>query len=85
MAAARAEAAQAQEAAQRLTAELQRRTSERDAARGRAARRASERDRLADELLAAAAQADDAARSRTALEEIHEALAAARARMSGIR
>ena len=45
----------------------------------------SERDRLADELLAATADAEEAAQSRSALEEIHQALAEARTRITSLR
>jgi hypothetical protein len=82
---ARAEVAQAREALQRLTAELHARVTERDEARRDLLAARSERERLAEELLAAHADAEAAAQSRNALEEIHKALAEARARMSGIR
>ena len=81
----RAEAAQAREALQRLTADLRDRVAERDEARKELLAARAERDRLAEELLAAHADSEAAAQSRNALEEIHRALAEARARMSGIR
>jgi len=83
--AAQAEVAQAREALQRLTAELHARVAERDQTRKELLAARSERERIAQELLAAHADAEAAAQSRNALEEIHKALAEARARMSGIR
>ena len=82
---ARAETAQVREALQRLTAELRDRVLERDETRKELLAARADRDRLAEELLAAHADAEAAAQSRNALEEIHQALAEARARMSGIR
>jgi len=81
----RAETAQVREALQRLAAELRDRVLERDETRKELLGARADRDRLAEELLAAHADAEAAAQSRNALEEIHRALAEARARMSGIR
>jgi hypothetical protein len=81
----RAETAQVREALQRLVAELHERVLERDETRKELLGARADRDRLAEELLAAHADAEAAAQSRNALEEIHHALAEARARMSGIR
>ena len=83
--ASRAEIGRAREALQRLTAELHVRVGERDEARKDLLAARGERERLAEELLAAHADVDAAAQSRNALEEIHKALAEARARISGIR
>ncbi len=81
----RAETAQVREALQRLAAELRERVLERDETRKELLGARADRDRLAEELLASHADAEAAAQSRNALEEIHHALAEARARMSGIR
>ena len=58
---------------------------QRDQARKELEEARAERDRLAAQLLQANADADEAAQSRSALEEIHQALAAARSRITGIR
>ena len=71
----------ARESFQRLTAELADRTHERDDARNDLLVARGDRDRLGEELLAATAEADEAAQSRTALEEIHRALSEARSRI----
>ena len=69
----------------RLSAELELRAKERDDARAEASAAHGERDRLAEQLVAAAAEVDEAAQSRSALEEIHRALAEARTRITGLR
>jgi hypothetical protein len=82
---ARAEAAVAQEESRRLAAELSTRAAEIGQARALADATRVERDSMAAALLAARAEAEEAARSRSALEEIHRALEDARARVSRIR
>jgi chromosome segregation ATPase len=82
---ARAEAAQAQEDARRISAELGARTAELDQANAGIESMGRDRDSLAAALLAARAEADEAAHSRTALEEIHRALDEARVRVAKIR
>jgi hypothetical protein len=71
--------------AARLSTQLSERTRERDEARAELLAASADRDRLADELRAAIVDAEEAAKSRTALEEIHQALAEARARIAGLR
>ena len=78
---ARAEAAQARQALERASKDLHDRTRERDAARGALAELRKERDQLSEQLLQVSAEAEEAAQSRTALEEIHQALSAARSRI----
>jgi hypothetical protein len=82
---ARTEANEARVSAARLSTQLSERTRERDEARAELLAARADRDRLADELRAAIVDAEEAAQSRTALEEIHQALADARARIAGLR
>jgi DNA repair exonuclease SbcCD ATPase subunit len=82
---ARIEAARAEEEARRLSADLETRAAELEQARTGIEAMRAECDSLGAALLAARGEAEEAARSRTALEEIHRALDEARVRVARIR